>query len=147
MQHLPDDRLISYLYCFNVTRDYFACHEYGESLWLDSGRPQLLKGLIQAAVCLYHLQNGNVRGGSRMWQRAKSYLSLHLPVYEGMDLTVLICDIDAIFEQVPAKWTSQIVRPADISALGLPPVTISVVDPDLASVLPTWQPTPLEERD
>ncbi|WDL96233.1 DUF309 domain-containing protein [Alicyclobacillus sp. ALC3] len=147
MQHLPDDRLISYLYCFNVTQDYFTCHEYGESLWLDSGRPQLLKGLIQAAVCLYHLHSGNVRGGYRMWQRAKSYLLPHLPVYAGIDLSQLIRDIDRVYGQVPTQFYDQHVSVAEMNAMNLPDVYISIVDPDLASTVETWQPTSLDEPD
>lgn len=65
-----DERLLSYLYYFNCKSDYYECHEHGEALWLDSGRPVVLKGLIQAAVCLYHLYNGNVKGGYTMWLRA-----------------------------------------------------------------------------
>ena len=138
-----DPRLISYLYYFNVKADYFECHEYGESLWLDTGRPVVLKGLIQAAVCLYHLEGGNVRGGWRMWQRARNYLADARPVYEGMDIARLTADIDAVFDRVPSDWQTQIVSTSGIRSLELPEVKVQIVDPDLLNRLSTWQPEPL----
>lgn len=140
-----DGRLLSYVYCFNMTRDYFLCHEYGESLWLDSGRPVVLKGLIQAAVCLYHLQNGNMRGGYAMWLRARTYLAPSLPVYEGIDLLALIQDIDAVFACVPHALHERIVGADVIERLSLPIVSIRLTDPDIMLILSTWQPEPLPE--
>lgn len=138
---LPDGRILSYLYCFNHTQDYFACHEYGESLWLDTGRPTVLKGLIQAAVCLYHLHGGNVRGGRRMWRGARTYLLNHgARSYEGIDLVALVRDIDDVFARVPAKFTDQVVDPARIANLNLPTVVVRVVDPQVQRALTSWQP-------
>jgi predicted metal-dependent hydrolase len=142
-----DARLMSYLYCFNITRDYFECHEYGESLWLDSGRPVGLKGLIQAAVCLYHLENGNVRGAWRMWQRARTYLTPLRPEYESIDVGRLMDDIDAVFAQVPVDWRPMQVSPAQVEALHLPRVDIRITDPAIAAQLPQWSPEPLPDRD
>lgn len=139
-----DDRLLSYLHCFNVEADYYECHEYGESLWLDTGRPVVLKGLIQAAVCLYHLQNGNVRGGYAMWLRAKGYLTPSLPVYESMDLTALLRDIDAVFARVPQEWRDHIVTPEQIVDLQLPIVRIRLCDEALEQTVVSWTPTPIE---
>jgi hypothetical protein len=140
-----DDRFLSYLYCFNVLRDYFECHEYGESLWLDTGRPIVLKGLIQAAVCLYHLHNGNVRGGWKMWQRARSYLAPSRPVYEGIDLDALTRDIDDVFAQVPSAWYTQVVAPEVVRNLHLPTVEVRIVDASLREQLSSWQlPNPPE---
>ncbi len=139
-----DPRLISYLHCFNVTQDYYECHEYGESLWLDSGRPIVLKGLIQAAVCLYHLHNGNVKGGWRMWQRARRYIAGERPVYQGIDLDQLTQDIDEVFARVPSDWYDKIVPAASVERLGLPTVRIKIVDPHLEQVVAGWTPEPLE---
>lgn len=140
-----DSRLISYLYFFNVKRDYYECHEYGEHLWLEMGRPVVLKGLIQAAVCLYHLYNGNVKGGYAMWQRARSYIAGSRPVYEGIDLDRLTTDLDHVFAQVPASWRERIVRPSEIEALHLPEVRIHIVDPEIELMLPNWTPEPLDD--
>lgn len=121
-----EHRLLAYLYCFNVTKDYFECHEYGESLWLDTGRPQILKGLIQAAVSLYHLQNGNVKGGYAMWLRARRYMQPYLPMYEDIDIETLTADIDEVFRLVPPHWYDRVVNSETIGKLTLPTVKIRV---------------------
>ncbi len=140
-----ENRLLSYVYFFNVKRDYFECHEYGESLWLDCGRPEVLKGLIQAAICLYHLQNGNVRGGYSMWLRAHKYLIPYLPTYESIDLVQLCGDIDKVFACVPKTWYDQIRTPKEIADLHLPVVYITIHDTDLYAILETFVPVSLEE--
>jgi hypothetical protein len=142
-----DHRLISYLYFFNVKQDYYECHEYLESLWLDSGRPVVLKGLIQAAVCLYHLHNGNVKGGWSMWQRARGYIADELPAYQGIDLEQLTRDIDEVFSRVPSDWYDKIVPEAAIEQLGLPTVRIRIVDTRIQDMLADWTPEPLEGDD
>lgn len=123
-----DARLHEYIHLFNEAQDYFECHEVGESLWLDSGRPIILKGLIQAAVCLYHLHNGNIRGGYRMWQRAKQYMADELPVYETMRLDQLISDIDHVFSLVPATLYTAIVPSRTVDTWDLPTVRIQLTE-------------------
>ncbi|MFD1675491.1 DUF309 domain-containing protein [Alicyclobacillus fodiniaquatilis] len=140
-----DDRLISYLYYFNIEQDYFECHEYAEHLWFALQRPVVLKGLIQAAVCLYHLNNGNVRGGYSMWQRAKRYMEAACPVYQGIDLAKLIRDIDETYSLVPQAWYTKRVSPREIAQLRLPTVKIQIVDEEILALLPNWKPTPLEK--
>jgi len=139
-----DSRLISYLYFFNVKQDYYECHEYGEHLWLDMGRPIVLKGLIQSAVCLYHLQGGNIKGGYAMWQRARRYIHDARPVYEGMDLDRLTHDIDEVFRRVPSELYRSIVPEKLIEDLNLPTVKVRIVDDKINQILETWLPEPLE---
>ncbi|MFB5190798.1 DUF309 domain-containing protein [Alicyclobacillus fastidiosus] len=140
-----DHRLMAYLYFFNVKRDYFECHEYGEHLWLERGRPPVLKGLIQAAVTLYHLHRGNVRGGYQMWQRAKGYLEEGRPVYEGIDVEALVFAIDQVYKAVPAEWYTERVSSAQIAKLGLPTVRVHILDDEICRRLPTYVPQHLGE--
>jgi uncharacterized protein len=139
-----DERLIAYLYYFNVKQDYYECHEYGEHLWLEEGRPVVLKGLIQAAVCLYHLQNGNLKGGYSMWKRAKSYVNDYRPVYEGIDLDKLTKDIDSVFAAVPEHFFGQVVPSIQIQQLYLPTVMISL-NPEVEALLEDYCPKPLHD--
>ena len=132
-----DDRFISYLYCFNELRDYFECHEYGESVWLDSGRPTLLKGLIQAAVCLYHLEGGNARGGWRMWNRAREYLK-ETDEYEGTDIHRLVQDIDDVWQHVPEAWRRESLTREQVQSLQLPTVQIQINNEELKQVVADW---------
>ncbi len=139
-----DSRMIAYMYFFNVKRDYFECHEYLESLWLDSGRPVVQKGLIQAAVCLYHLHNGNIRGAYRMWQRAKYYVQGGRPVYEFIDINQLVRDIDQVFSHVPTQLYDSVVSPKQVENWGLPTVSLTITDASIASSLATFCPEPLD---
>lgn len=132
-----DDRLISYLYCFNQLRDYFECHEYGESLWLDTGRPTLLKGLIQAAVCLYHLEGGNARGGWRMWNRARGYLK-ETSEYEGINIRQLVHDIDNVWQHVPEAWRRKSLTKEQVESLQLPTVKIHITNEELQGIVDNW---------
>lgn len=136
---------MSYLFYFNVKKDYYECHEYGEHLWLESGRPVVLKGLIQAAVCLYHLGNGNVKGGYRMWLRAKAYLEPSCPVYESINLRQLISDIDEVWRKVPNQWYGDIVAVDSIAKLQLPIVQVHITDPRISELLLDWNPEPLDD--
>lgn len=136
--------LISYLYYFNMKADYYECHEYGEVLWLESGRPTVLKGLIQAAVCLYHLYNGNCKGAVAMWHRVQKYLSPSRPVYEAIDLDALLIDLNEVFSRVPTQWHQSIVPVEKIEELKLPTVKIHILDKSVEEALPTWEPVHLD---
>lgn len=137
---MMDERLIAYLHYFTIEKNYYECHEYGESLWLDTGRPTVLKGLIQAAVSLYHLEGGNVKGGLPMWRRAKHYLEPQMPVYEQIDLQKLADDMDDVFSRIPQKWHDRVVSAAAVRSLQLPSVAIRVLDADLERAVRQWQP-------
>ncbi len=142
-----DERLISYLYFFNVKQDYYECHEYGEHLWLELGRPVILKGLIQSAVCLYHLHNGNLTGARRMWARARVYLLEGVPNYEGINTAKLRDDIDSIFNAIKPYVHMQMVSPKVIQDLMLPKVTIEILDPETVDKISVWIPKPLHTPD
>lgn len=64
---------------FNAGR-YFDAHEAWEEIWQhSSGETKLFyQMLIQAAVCLHHYENGNMRGAQGMYERALDKLA-HLP--------------------------------------------------------------------
>ncbi len=136
-----DERWLTYLYFFNVEKNYFECHEYGESLWLDTGRPEALKGMIQAAVCLYHLENGNIRGGYSMWLRARQYLLPVKPKYMGIDVNSLIDQINEVFYRVPHDWRDKIVSSKEVAELRLPEVFVKIMDPELRRQMDGFSPS------
>ncbi|MBK1990764.1 DUF309 domain-containing protein [Sphaerospermopsis aphanizomenoides BCCUSP55] len=43
---------------------FYACHDTLEALWIEATEPEktLYQGILQIAVALYHLGNGNLRG-------------------------------------------------------------------------------------
>ena len=65
------DRLyIEFLYHFNVTQDYFECHEVMEAYWLNEGRNKKLQAFLQVAVALYHFRNDNRSGAIKLLEGA-----------------------------------------------------------------------------
>lgn len=108
-------RIAAYVHNFNIHQDYFECHECGEELWFERSKPYVLKGLIQAAVCLYHLRRGNLRGATAMWARSKSYIQQYMAegnaAYEGIDLARLIANIDVVFRAVALAGSVGYVEP------------------------------------
>jgi predicted metal-dependent hydrolase len=81
-----DPRYLAGIRLFNAG-DYFAAHEVWEGLWRDCAGPErgYYKGLIQAAVALYHLGRGNLPGASRLARTGQSYMLAFGPRFLGLD--------------------------------------------------------------
>jgi predicted metal-dependent hydrolase len=67
---------------------FFQCHETWEQLWREErGASRLFyKGLIQAAVALFHLRNGNCHGAEKLLARALEYVSPYRPNHLGLNV-------------------------------------------------------------
>ena len=76
-------------------RDFFASHEHWEDLWRDTHGQlrDFYKGLIQAAVTLYHFTNGNLRGARKLYETSRRYLRPYQPCCEGLDVTKFLADM------------------------------------------------------
>ncbi|WP_379138969.1 DUF309 domain-containing protein [Paenibacillus sp. sgz500958] len=88
-----EELYVAFLVYFNRDRDYFECHEVLEKLWLARDRDPLYKGLLQAAVGLYHFRDGNVRGGIILMKRAADRLKKYPPQTLGIDLAKLVSEL------------------------------------------------------
>jgi predicted metal-dependent hydrolase len=88
---------------FNCGR-FFDCHEALEEVWLElSGeRKKFLQGLIQAAVALHHLRNGNRVGAERLLAAAVEKLSLDSPERELINVDALLADLVPLRKQLLA---------------------------------------------
>jgi predicted metal-dependent hydrolase len=75
--------------------EFFQCHETWEELWLEErGASRLFyKGLIQAAVALFHLGNGNCHGAEKLLLGAQGYLSPYRPKYLGLDVDGFLAEL------------------------------------------------------
>jgi hypothetical protein len=73
--------------CWNEG-DFFAAHEVLEGLWIRC-RDEGLRGLIQLAVALYHIQRGNRKGARTMIQRARPRLQNPRNSPFGIDLAMM----------------------------------------------------------
>ncbi|MCA9184073.1 MAG: DUF309 domain-containing protein [Pirellulaceae bacterium] len=83
-----DHRYLQGIEYFN-TCDFFEAHEVWEELWQEcqGASRTFYQGLIQAAVCLHHFGNGNVRGARKLYESSSRYLREHEPRHEGLDVT------------------------------------------------------------
>lgn len=82
-----DPRYLAGVLLFNEGA-FFEAHEVWESLWLEtSGEARrFYQGLIQSAVCLLHLSNGNIRGAERLFHSAQKYLQAYGCQYLGLNI-------------------------------------------------------------
>jgi predicted metal-dependent hydrolase len=77
---------------------YFACHETLEELWAGEQAPvrDLYQGLLQVAVALHHLENGNYKGALFLFRKGRELLRHVEPVCLGVDVRTLMGDVDAV---------------------------------------------------
>lgn len=95
---IGDSRFLAYLIHFNRDRDYFECHEVMEELWLEEGRSSLLQGLLQAAVGLYHWDNGNRSGAIKLMRASLEKLEPYGENALGLNLSQLRLDLNRSLE-------------------------------------------------
>ena len=88
---------------FNRGR-FFDCHEVLEEVWLEfSGeRKRFLQGLIQVAVALHHLRNGNRVGAERLLDAAVEKLAGDSPERELLDVAALLTALAPLRKQISA---------------------------------------------
>ncbi|TDJ66847.1 MAG: DUF309 domain-containing protein [Planctomycetota bacterium] len=68
--------------------DYHAAHEALEQCWLatEGADSDLFKGLIQAAICMYHFRRANLAGARKLYSGHRKLLGPYLPERRGLDL-------------------------------------------------------------
>ncbi|QDU60538.1 hypothetical protein Pan216_13800 [Planctomycetes bacterium Pan216] len=100
MQLYHDDYLVG-VRLFN-RGDWFESHDAWEELWHNTagGDRDFYQGLIQVAVGLCHLYNGNDEGARRMYSRATGYLQRFLPHHQGLDLDQFLVTLERCFAPV-----------------------------------------------
>lgn len=88
---------------FNA-QDYFAAHEVLEHPWLGAKEPDrtFLKGLIHAAVALYHYSRGNGHGARVKYASCRRYLEPYRPAYGEVDLDALLDELERFYADLLA---------------------------------------------
>ena len=81
---------------------FFEAHETLEDLWRETSGPLRLfyQGLIQLAVGLYHLSNGNRRGALNLLSKGLDKLSAYQPVCQDVDVEALCAEARIWLERV-----------------------------------------------
>jgi predicted metal-dependent hydrolase len=74
---------------------YHAAHEEFEQVWLstEGADSDFYKGLIQAAICLWHLERNNVDGARGLYGGHRRLLAAYLPSHKGLDVAALLADM------------------------------------------------------
>ena len=67
-------------------------HEEFEHGWLasEAGASDLFKGLVQAAICLHKLEQGQLDGAGKLHSGMRRYLAPFLPTHRGVDVEGLL---------------------------------------------------------
>ena len=97
-----DPRFLMGIEYFNEC-DFYEAHEVWEDLWVDYQGPsrKFYQGLIQAAVCLHHFGNGNVRGARKLYNSCRTrYLDAYRPWHLGIDLDCLLSDLETCCQKI-----------------------------------------------
>jgi hypothetical protein len=93
----PSEQLREGIAQFN-RGEYFACHETLEELWAGERTPvrDLYQGILQIAVALHHLENGNYKGTLFLLVKGAQLLHWVAPACQGVDVQTLMNDADAV---------------------------------------------------
>lgn len=109
-QELPD-AVVRGLEYFNAGK-FFEAHEFLEIAWRAEKGPirDLYRGILQVGVGYYHLQRGNLNGARKLFSRARKCLQIFSAVQCGIDIAVLLADVDAVEAamQYPDRLLDQI---------------------------------------
>jgi predicted metal-dependent hydrolase len=81
---------------------FFEAHETLEDLWRETSGPLRLfyQGLIQLAVGLYHLTNGNRRGALNLLEKGLAKLEAFQPICQHIDVDTLCREARAWLDRV-----------------------------------------------
>ena len=92
---------------------FFEAHDLWEELWREMSGPraQFLQGLIQVAVALHHLRNGNLAGAQRLLAAGMEKLSGPVPEQEPLAVDALLAALAPLRKQIsagaiPTDWTA-----------------------------------------
>jgi predicted metal-dependent hydrolase len=98
MSNAPDDTRTAALAAFQAAIDagkFFEAHEILEAFWVSyRGEDRdFYRGLIQAAVALHHLGNGNTTGAASVAARARRNIAPFAPRYVGVDVDAILAHL------------------------------------------------------
>ena len=85
--------------------DFFEAHEVWEELWTEYRGPsrKFYQGLIQAAVCLFHFGNENIRGAKKLFRSASDYLGAYRPIHLGLNVDEFLAQFETCLAEVIAS--------------------------------------------
>ena len=74
------------------TGQFYACHDTLEALWMEATEPEktFYQSILQIAVALYHLGNGNWRGAVILLGEGSNRLRRYPSIYSNIDVDELL---------------------------------------------------------
>jgi uncharacterized protein len=104
--------------------EFYTCHDTLEAIWIPALEPekQLYQGIIQIAVALYHLSNGNWRGTVILMGEGLNRLRHYPDDHEGLDLGELRSAIATLLEVIQNLGPERVNTLVWQSALGDSPI-------------------------
>ena len=96
-----DPRIEEGILLFNAG-EFFVCHDVLEDFWGELTCPEkpMFQGLIQAAVALFHFEEGNLGGARRMFTSCCVYLRPFSPACGGIDIARLLSELQLCFAEL-----------------------------------------------
>ncbi|WP_448597269.1 DUF309 domain-containing protein [Thermoleptolyngbya sp.] len=90
-------------------RQFYECHDTLEAIWMEAMEPDrtFYQGVLQIAVALYHLSNGNGRGATMLLGEGLRRLGRYTPDYGGVDVDQLVRQSAAILEALQQRGPEQ----------------------------------------
>lgn len=81
---------------------FYACHDTLEALWIEASEPEktFYQGILQIAVSLYHLGNGNYRGAAILLGEGSNRLRRYPSSYGGIDVDELLDDSAVLLKAI-----------------------------------------------
>lgn len=100
MDELPE-KYLKGVWLFNEG-EFFDCHDELEELWTEvqGEEKKFIQGMIQAAVALFHFENGNLGGARKMYVSAREKLDLYESPYMAIDLARFRNDFQYTFQEL-----------------------------------------------
>lgn len=94
------DRYLLFIEYFNKSK-FMSAQTTLDEMWLEeSGKDkQFYGGLIQVAVSLYHLTNGNPKGAQKIYEKARKMLVSYDKTHLGIELGKLIQECDLLYSK------------------------------------------------
>lgn len=100
------DRYLLFIEYFN-TGKFMSAQTTLDEIWVkdESTNKDFLGGLIQCAVSLYHLTNGNPNGAKKIYEKARSMIDPYGDKKDGVDLQKLKTDMDQLYENLNEEFS------------------------------------------
>lgn len=102
--------------------EFYACHDTLEALWIEATEPEktFYQGILQIAVALYHLGNGNLRGAAILLGEGRNRLRRYPSIYSGIDVDELLNQSGVLLQIVQQNGVEKTNPPNLVDQMPLP---------------------------